>query len=1110
MELDPVEIIRRSDMGRSKNDPSKGTLDLFFWLGDLAQRVFLGRPIEAAEVPNVRLGKFQPVKLLGTGAYGAVFLARDMALHRDVALKLAWPGVLLDPAGSQRFTDEPRAMAVVKHAGIVEVYEAGTIDMVSFIAMEWIDGPTLADWSKAESFVGEGMAATIIHAVADAIGHAHAKGVIHRDLKPSNVLLRPRHDLRREPSFNPVVTDFGLARQTSLVSRSTMTATCAVLGTDHYMSPEQATGSNREVGPASDVFSLGVMLYELLSGRPPFDGETSEQVRLRIAEGEPTPLRVLRRGISKDLETIVNKSLESMPRSRYATARELAEDLRRFLHHEPILARPQPLWRRAAKQARRRPALMGFLAAIMISAAVMAGVVVAWINDRLASVRELEAARDDANRQRTAAEDRSRQVEQMLYAAQIRLAQENWNNDHLEVAWQALRSTPESLRGWDYHYLHHLFTNGHREIAIPDYSGYGCTLSPDGQLFSEADGDSDGDIWTHKVWETVSGRQISTLQGDLNTQEWWTSDPCFSPDNGFVAAKINGGFAIWDAHSGSKLRTIPARRVRRVAFSKDGRQIAAALHEGAIAVWDVATGEQKLKFMANSQPGLEGQAEYRPFEDEDEYAVHVDIAFSPDGQRIACGPCNERVKVWDASDGRELVSLEGEIYRADGLMFSPDGRRLAADGAGVVWIWDAQQGSLLRSIPCPTPSQGFYHPLAFSPDGRRITSSDDDGRIFVFDMESGNLQQTFKGHAGHVCAMVFAPDGKTLWTAGRGYLGGVVKSWDLVQGQRPITIPGKRVLRLTGAAGVAFTQDGKHIVTDIRRLPAIWDVQKGTVVRKLTPASSNSGFWGEPESTVLSLWGSPDRQSVLWGSSDGQSVAACTSKGLVFWNAADGRELRRISADCLRSTLSTDGTRCAIGLADGTVKVCDTESGEELWTVQGSGEFNTCSLAFSVDGRHLASSFAAVAAVDKNNKPPQIWEVATGQPVRTLNKDDNVKRFASSIAFSPDGNHLATVYHHDIHVWELVSGESRLELLGHAERVNVVTFSPDGRRIATGSNDRSIKIWNAHTGQELLTLSDGDGDIVGLAFSPDGRRLASVNEDYGVTVWEATEPEVHE
>jgi len=387
-------------------------------------------PVPAGELPFQQLGRFQIRRLLGQGAFGMVLLASDPQLGRAVALKVPRPEALLTGELRERFVREARAAAGLDHPNLVPVYEAGTVGSLCYIASAYCPGVTLAEWLKERSELApERLAATLVATLADAVGHAHARGVIHRDLKPSNVLLQGpgrdaadphatvqdasgvRSSAAAEEELVPRITDFGLAKLTADAPAppgeavGAETRSGAVLGTPNYMAPEQAQGKNKEVGPAADVYALGAILYELLTGRPPFRGEslldTLEQVRSR----DPLPLRRLRPKLARDLETICLKCLQKEPHKRYASASALADDLRRYLAGESIRARSIGAWERGLKWARRRPAQAMLAAAALTLAVVVVSYSAvlaesnAQLKDRNNQLEEIKAALENSNTQ---------------------------------------------------------------------------------------------------------------------------------------------------------------------------------------------------------------------------------------------------------------------------------------------------------------------------------------------------------------------------------------------------------------------------------------------------------------------------------------------------------------------------------------------------------------------------------------------------------------------------------------------------------------------------------------------------------------------------------------
>ncbi len=352
------------------------------------------------ELPFRQLGRFQIRGLLGQGAFGMVFLAADPQLDREVALKVPRPEALLTSEVRERFLREARAAAGLDHPNLVPVYEAGVVGPFCYIASAYCPGITLSQWLKERSeLTPVRLAAALVATLADAVGHAHARGVIHRDLKPSNVLLQAK---RRNPAgadstvqdlaaaavcseeeIVPRITDFGLAKLTAAApappgEEGAQTRSGAVLGTPNYMAPEQASGRNKEVGPAADIYALGAILYELLTGRPPFRGETLLELLEQVRSRDPLSPSRLRPKLPRDLETICLKCLHKEPHKRYGSAAALADDLRRYLAGEPIQARPIRAWERGMKWARRQPALALLLAVSILGPLVLLAVVLGY------------------------------------------------------------------------------------------------------------------------------------------------------------------------------------------------------------------------------------------------------------------------------------------------------------------------------------------------------------------------------------------------------------------------------------------------------------------------------------------------------------------------------------------------------------------------------------------------------------------------------------------------------------------------------------------------------------------------------------------------------------
>ncbi len=613
-----------------------------------------------------QFGRFQIRKELGRGGCGVVFLAFDPVLRREIALKVPLPAVLVSPALRQRFLREAQAAAGLDHPNLVSVYEADEIPPICYIASTYCEGPTLAAWLRDHPGpVPPPKAARLIAAVSEGIAHAHQRRILHRDLKPSNILLTPAQNAGQSQSSRdaladwdlpgaatnggleviPRVTDFGLAKvmEAELEGSGCRTRSGAIIGTPQYMPPEQAEGRHDEFGPTADVYSLGAILYELLTGQVPFNGKTDVEILRRIHSEEVVPPRRLRRDIPRDLETICLKCLEKEPRKRYPDANSLGQDLRCFLAKRPIRARRTPAWERALKWTRRHPAVAGLSA--LSSAVLICLLVVAWYfssvtADVLARMRVIESESAAAKLQH-----------QLQHQADI--LRRDYDRDMPQL--QGADGTPHGrsavlpttnkywpragladLRGFEWYYWRRFceekcfWLHGHTGKITA------VAVDPEGKLIASASTDQ-----SVKLWDRVKGELVGSLSHPAVV-----SCLAFSPDGKTLAT---GGdeqaVRLWDIALRQQRNILDAQKgaVRALAFSPDGSVLVSA---GAmLCTWDAAHGKRLAT--ANSPAGF------------------WSVAFAPNGKTLATSGLDPSITFWNAESLRMLSTLRGAVGAGD-------------------------------------------------------------------------------------------------------------------------------------------------------------------------------------------------------------------------------------------------------------------------------------------------------------------------------------------------------------------------------------------------------------------------------------------------------------
>lgn len=1024
------------------------------------------------------IGQYKIIDEVARGGMGVVYKARQSGVNRIVAIKL-----MRYAHGSDheldRFRSEAEAAARLHHSNIVQIFEVSVRRNIPYIAMEWVDGITLSD-RLALGLMSSREAAELMAALADALHYAHQRGVIHRDVKPANVLL--------SENGHPKIVDFGLAKQQSAQdcdeTALDLTQSGMLLGTPAYMSPEQADPSRGAIGPKTDVYAMGAMLYEALTGRTPFRAETILGTLELVCGHDPVPLRQLQPSLPQDIETICLKALEKDPTRRYDSAEEFAADLRRFLSQQPIVARPVGLPERIFKWARRRPQVASLTVAVVVIT-VVGFFAVAWqwrraesrSNAAEVAIRQVEASRREERRQR-------KSLETNQYFQQIALAQrERLANDPFRAA-QILDKCPKEKRGWEWHYLVSQLNSHVATLSEAVHGAYDLQFSPDGRTIVccrglTAFGAEPGEVLLYDVGK---GQRLASWCPPAHR----VASIAYS-HSGSRIASAGLGVRIHDATSLEVQLLLPTPQGspihQGVAFAPDDERLAAGGSDGIVRVWDI--GSCQLI------------SELRGHRD----TVH-DVAFSPDGRWLASTGFDETTRLWDLESQREVFVSHA---LADGrrVAFSPNGRFLAEtgyrDAAGLVVVWDLNElGSEIDSpetseanVPEKMATRWFRQncrDIEFTPDSEFLVLACWDGTLRVWQPSTLADVAEYHAHAGSVRAIAVHPSSRIVATAGGD---GAVRFWDrAVEFQQVIRPyaglptelefqPGEDLLVVPCGYNSNRPQEGLPVIW-------IWDVAASQRRRELRGRGA----------LIASIGCSRNGDWLASGSRDGE---------VSVWNMKSGRAVAQFSTgfDVVTEVLfGDDASQLVVAGNDGRIDVWHSTS---EWNT-GAPPVRVASWQAHVGAIHdIALSSRGILAAGGADASITIWDLNDRSRKCTLATKQSEVR---SLQFHPTGSVLAST-HEDgaVLVWHVGDdGQATLDhrMSGHTHAVTTSAFSPDGKRLATG--DRlTIKLWDVATGQEALSIRVRSNEQH-LCFSSDGRRLAYVLGAAAATFASFTEP----
>jgi eukaryotic-like serine/threonine-protein kinase len=1062
-----------------------------------------------------RIGPYKLLQEIGEGGCGVVYMAeQEHPIRRRVALKIIKQGMDTRKV-IVRFEAERQALALMDHPNIARVLDAGATESGRpFFVMELVAGERITGYCDHRRFSTAQRLELFVH-VCRAVQHAHQKGIIHRDLKPSNVLVT-----EQDGGPVPKVIDFGIAKATGdvrLTDKTLFTAFERFVGTPAYMSPEHAGLGRLDIDTRSDIYSLGVLLYELLSGHPPFDSDEFkrtplDQVLQTIREKDPprpsTRLTALTREelftvaerrqvqppkllhlIRGDLDWIVMKALEKDRTRRYETANGLARDIERHLRHEPVVARPASPLYLLQKTIRRNK--LAFVTIGTIATTLVAGILASnqeALRARRAE-RNTEVARQFAVGEARRADAAAIETQRTLAVADLshanQLIAEEDGTDAIPYLVRILSSDPANRAA-----LTRLAT------LLTYHSWYVPTLT------------LKHTNWVHSVQFSPDGARIVTSSYDKTAQVWdaRTGQPLglrleharevfsaqFSPDGQrVVTACADGKARIWDAQS-SRLLAETSKHDGEVAFaqfSPDGTRIVTASSDKSARIWDATTGRPLAGPMKHRKPvryasfspngervvtasddntamiwnAESGTALAGPLEHEGSVLC---AEFSPDGERIVTSSSDRSARIWDATTGQPMLKPLQHLRAVDSAHFSRDGRRiLTASVDGFARVWDARTGELLI--------EPLRHPAAiwsadFSPDGQRIVTASADFIARVWDLQmSPPLNEPFR-HSQELEYAEFSPDGRLIVTASDD---GTARVWDAQTGQ---AVNDVAMIHSNAVLTAEFSPDGTRVVTaSVDQTARIWHARTGRLIVEL-----------KHDGPVCVAEFSPDGQRVLTASGDHTAQ---------IWDAQDGKPLTpplRHDNLVTDARFSPDGTRVVTASWDYTAKVWDARTGKLITQLRHDEAVQRA--RFSPDGRRVVTASADWTA--------RLWNAQTGSAITPPLPHTDYVLWAE---FSPDGSRVATAGRHGAaHLWDARTGLAAAEPLAHEQSVESARFSPDGTIVVTASTDGTARLWDARTGQPLSEPLRHAAKIYMAQFSRDGRRIVTASDDHTARVWD--------
>ncbi len=1039
-------------------------------------------PANRAQMPSARQlpPGYEFVSELGRGGMGVVFLARQIRPQRLVALKMIIHGTLANSKEILRFEGEAQAIAEIRHPNVAEIYEVGDFNGAPYYTMEYFKGGTLATFLNRKPQEPK-KAAELLKKIALGIQAAHDSKRIHRDLKPANILL---NDLQE-----PKIVDFGLAKLIeNAPNLGDITKSNAIVGTPEYMSPEQARGESAATGVTSDVYALGVILYEMLVGHPPFQAPNLRQLLLMVSDDEPKAPRSLLPGIPVDLETICLTAMNKDSARRYSTASAMSDDLDRFLTFRPIRARPSSVIEVATKWGRRNPSKVVIAAAIFIS-------ILSYVIFLKSFSLHLESEKNKA-------------------VADFSKSQEQINN---------------YIKGDE------LWSRAQAEIASHDYvaARFLAASSIGYNGFSNPRNDADQKLFekTHPRYfpaGEAEKRGIGRFLADSDGALIWASDPArnrdhpigqlvVSPDGRFIASADDGTRAtesvqelaaeqwdlvtIWDVRNLTRHRTLQTRhhKVKAMAISPDGKYLATGGEDQTIRFWNLEDATEEEDFSIKERNNV------------------LALAYLPDGRRLVAACDGRRVHCWDLQTKEVLYELPDYVWQPRAIAIFPDGTRLVSAAPQMTRIADARTGNLLCQITNDTPA------VACSPDSKFFVIAMDN--VLSLRRPDGREFAKLEGHKNSVTAIVFTPDGSTLISAGKdstirfwdvsfpdanqhaeyahlgGYVGTPTRLAVAPDGQTLISgnefgmialwhvpIPRRTLRHFQEEVRLAhFSPDNSKIIAfsssqimdrririidavteqEIRGIPFVYPLESMAVTRDFSTFAAaccnRSIYLGDTTTGTVECFATGSaRINHLAFSNDAKSLVACDLDRVIrVWDMPSRRirfDLPQRPTDVIGVDVSPDGGHFAICEHSGEISIFDLKNGRNEASFGTQPKRVNC-IAYSQDGTRLITGGA--------DSQVRIWDMAARREIARLSGHESD---VMSVAFAHDGlTAVSGGNDNTVRLWDLNTKEERKRFAGHSDWVTSVAFSADDRQIVSASWDSTVRIWDVPQGREILS-----------------------------------------